>query len=323
MPFKKLQKLSLEKVELINLLTERLASQGLWLLQPLSTNKVEVRAVSLMLEIGGVRVSVFIARNLLTERLGLHAFSVHSATARADLWRMRGGRIWHALEQALQLPMLPITASGEELIPDNFLPLCVGSRHWSLQWWADPQSMLHALRLSPYLAKIHPGNAAISYQLSALPLTCELRLSPISIERKALGDLSIGDFLVLDSLADALLPGQLFAREIARHYHVTYDKKGNMRIQDNIIDIDQDQSSVQFDDTHNTISISVELAVCTLTLGELTKLRPGTVMRLSKPLDDLRVTFRYQGRELAAGRLLEIGDVFGVHLTEVSVNAAT
>ena len=65
------------------------------------------------------------------------------------------------------------------------------------------------------------------------------------------------------------------------------------------------------------ITLSVELATCTLSLAELSALRSGSTLRLNKQLDELTVLLKHHGQRVASGSLLDIGGVLGIHVTDV------
>lgn len=69
------------------------------------------------------------------------------------------------------------------------------------------------------------------------------------------------------------------------------------------------------------VRLRVIAGEATLTVGELSTLREDTVLKLDRPVDD-PVDVMLDGHLVARGRLVAVGDEFGVQLTELA-KAAT
>lgn len=64
------------------------------------------------------------------------------------------------------------------------------------------------------------------------------------------------------------------------------------------------------------VRLSVELAGLDLPLSELAGLQPGLVIDLGRPLDQAELLVRANGRPVARGELVRLGDWLGVRITE-------
>ena len=65
------------------------------------------------------------------------------------------------------------------------------------------------------------------------------------------------------------------------------------------------------------VRLRVVAGEATLTVGELAALREDTVLALDRPLDD-PVDVVLDGQVVARGRLVAVGDEFGVQVTELA-----
>ena len=61
------------------------------------------------------------------------------------------------------------------------------------------------------------------------------------------------------------------------------------------------------------LPLQAELGQCTLTVGEILALAPGSVVKLSKPLGD-RIDINVAGVRFASGELVRVGGVLSVCL---------
>lgn len=66
-----------------------------------------------------------------------------------------------------------------------------------------------------------------------------------------------------------------------------------------------------------TIRLGVELGEVRLSLKALSSLRPGSVVALEGQGEDLVVELRADGQPLATGRLVSLGDAYGVLVDSV------
>lgn len=91
-----------------------------------------------------------------------------------------------------------------------------------------------------------------------------------------------------------------------------------MTISDSVLEINEHAQVRVVGETE--VELSVELATCKMSLGDLANLRVGSAIRLSKPVDELTVVLKHHGQRVASGSLLEIGGVLGIHLNDVSLD---
>ena len=61
------------------------------------------------------------------------------------------------------------------------------------------------------------------------------------------------------------------------------------------------------------LPLQPELGQCTLTVGEILALAPGSVVKLSKPLGD-RIDINVAGVRFASGELVRVGGVLSVRM---------
>ncbi|OZG74837.1 flagellar motor switch protein [Hahella sp. CCB-MM4] len=64
------------------------------------------------------------------------------------------------------------------------------------------------------------------------------------------------------------------------------------------------------------VSLSVELGKATLTVDELTHLKEQSVVKMDKLVDE-PIDLLLDGKTVARGKLVAVGDVFGVQITEI------
>ena len=65
------------------------------------------------------------------------------------------------------------------------------------------------------------------------------------------------------------------------------------------------------------VRLSTSLGAASLTVAELAELRDGSVLALDKGLDEV-LDLVLEGQTIARGRLVAVGDHFGVCITEVA-----
>lgn len=65
------------------------------------------------------------------------------------------------------------------------------------------------------------------------------------------------------------------------------------------------------------LPLEVEVGRVSLTLAELSALRPGTVLELGVPVEGARVTLRSRGQTLGRGELVVVGEMLGVQVDEL------
>ncbi|WP_020407800.1 FliM/FliN family flagellar motor switch protein [Hahella ganghwensis] len=64
------------------------------------------------------------------------------------------------------------------------------------------------------------------------------------------------------------------------------------------------------------VSLSVELGKATLTVDELTNLKDKSVVKMDKLVDE-PIDLLLDGKTVARGKLVAVGDVFGIQVTEI------
>lgn len=271
----------------------------------------DTQAIRLTLDIGGESVPVYVCRNRTSERLGLHSFATASAIQQAALWSMRGGRLWQALENFCGAPILVKTALTE-ILPGGWMRFSLSLGRAEIGCWLEAESLLRALLARP----VAPG--PLLPALSQLRFVCALRAPSIVLATEQLQDLKPGDLLVLSFDKEAPLLGQLLLLGSTLAYPVLYDRSGIMTIDNSVLEINEDVKLPLRGEME--ITLSVELATCTLSLAELAALRSGSTLRLNKQLDELTVLLKHHGQRVASGSLLDIGGVLGIHVIDVALS---
>jgi len=65
------------------------------------------------------------------------------------------------------------------------------------------------------------------------------------------------------------------------------------------------------------VKLSTSLGAATLSVAELAELKDGSILKLDKGVDDV-IDLVLEGQTIAHGRLVAIGDHFGICITEVA-----
>ena len=65
------------------------------------------------------------------------------------------------------------------------------------------------------------------------------------------------------------------------------------------------------------VKLSASLGAATLSVGELAELKDGSILELDKGLDEV-LELVLEGQTIAHGRLVAVGDQFGICITEVA-----
>lgn len=306
-----LQRLSKVESDLLNRLAQmKNARSSLCWLPGYRSNGGE-HAVRLTLDVGGESVPVYVCRNRISERLGFHSFAMASATQQAALWTMRAGRLWQALENFFDAPILVKTALTE-ILPSGWLRFSLRLGRAEIGCWLEAESLLRVLLARPVAPR------PLLPALGQLRFVCALRAQSITLAAEQLQDLQPGDLLILSFDKEAVLPGQLLLPGSALTYPVLYDRSGIMTIGNSVLEVNEDVKLQLRGEME--ISLSVELATCTLSLAELSALRSGSTLRLNKQLDELTVLLKHHGQRVASGSLLDIGGVLGIHVTDVALS---
>lgn len=313
-PLWHLERLSVAESKLLNLLTRLWDGRSGLCWRRGHRSAENTQAVRLTLDIGGESVPVYVCNNRTIERLGLHAFGSEPAAQQATLWTSRASRIWQAIEQYCGAPVLVKTAITEN-VPAGWLRYSLRFGRTEIGCWLDAESVLRALAAR----RVVP--TPVLPAVAGLPTTCALRLSPIAISADELQGLAPGDLIVVSFEKDSQLQGTLVPLGTSLDFPVLYDRRGTMTISDGVLELNEDAEVRIVDEAE--IELSIELATCKVSLGELANLRVDSTMRLSKPVDELTVVLKHHGQRVASGSLLEIGGVLGIHLSDVSLGKTT
>ncbi len=65
------------------------------------------------------------------------------------------------------------------------------------------------------------------------------------------------------------------------------------------------------------VKLSTSLGAATLSVAELAELKDGSILQLDKGVDDV-IDLVLEGQTIAHGRLVAVGDHFGICITEVA-----
>ncbi len=138
--------------------------------------------------------------------------------------------------------------------------------------------------------------------LAALTVTASFREGTSSLTEEELGALAPGDVLLLDDgppRAEVVLPGGLALRGHAEgaHFHVE--------------EIRMTETQAAY-----PITLSVEIARVSVTLGDLARLEPGAALPLGISREGT-VVLRAGERAIARGQLVEIDGALGVRLAQI------
>jgi len=190
--------------------------------------------------------------------------------------------------------LVPRLVASGEAAPDALvvaLDLSVGGDHGRGRLRVPAAAVGH-LRT---LAELHPSVAALSVPGS-------LREGASSLTPEELAALAPGDVLLLDTRqpgSELVLPGGLAlrGRRQADHLHV---------------------AEIHMTETQATypITLAVEIARVTVTLGDLSRLEPGAALPLGVTTQGA-VVLRAGERAVARGELVEIDGALGVRLAQV------
>jgi type III secretion protein Q len=314
MPAWRLELLSVAECKLLNLTAMLVDNRSSlrWLRGPRSEGGVH--AVRLTLDVGGESVPVYVCASRATERLGFQWFGSESASKQAALWTSRASRIWQRLERFCGAPVL-VKAAAVEPVPAGWLRFSMHLGGAEIGCWLEAESVLRAL----VWRSAAPVHAPAMSLVAGLEVDCALRLSEVSISSHDLQGLTRGDVIIVSFEKDSQLPGTLEPLGTSLRYPVLYDRRGLMTISNSVLELNEQAELRVVGETE--VELSVELATCSMSLGELANLRPGSAMRLNKPVDELTVVLKYHGQRIASGSLLEIGGVLGIHLNDVSLGA--
>jgi type III secretion protein Q len=146
------------------------------------------------------------------------------------------------------------------------------------------------------------GPPELADGIAALPIPASLREGTSSLTQEELAALCPGDVLLLDEgtpHAEVVLPGGL-----ALCGHV---EGGHLSVEE--IHMTETQASYP-------ITLAVEIARVTVTLGELARLEPGAGLPLAVTKEGT-VVLRAGERAIARGQLVEIDGALGVRLTQI------
>ncbi len=146
------------------------------------------------------------------------------------------------------------------------------------------------------------GAVELHGALAALSVTASLREGTSSLAEEELAALAPGDVLLLDEgtpRAEVVLPGGLALRGRA--------EGSNFHVEE--ISMTETQASYP-------ITLSVEVARVSITLGDLARLEPGGALPLGVAMEGA-VVLRAGERAIARGQLVEIDGALGVRLAQI------
>ncbi|AOJ03740.1 hypothetical protein WS70_17535 [Burkholderia mayonis] len=271
------------------------------------------RATCLVTDIGGVRIAIYFAGYRRGPHRRWFAFDSLSPAMRAELWSLRNAGLLDALEQVFAAPV-SIHAVADEAVPAGLMRVSLRLAWIEIGCWADAATAARAL--VPTRAHRLPALPA----LSALPVACTLRLRGVRLDRAEYLALGFGDIVVIGRESTGPLRGELVADGLGYRYPVACEKEGTVMIEQDEMTLDTRSARADLDDRH--VELTVVLATCRMTLGELANLRSGQVLRLAKAADEMSVDLCYCDSRFAQGRLVEIDGLLGVRIDAMSVSAA-
>ncbi|EDT40725.1 FliM/FliN family flagellar motor switch protein [Burkholderia ambifaria] len=271
------------------------------------------RATRLMLNVGGVRTVVYFAGRDGVGQHGWYAFDDLLPAERAELWALRVSRLRCAFERLFAAPV-SIGAVAVEAVPMGWS--CVSLR----LGWLEIPCWFEAAAAARALASAQPHRQPTLPSLSRLPVVCALRLRAVRVGLDEYRTLARGDVVLVARDASAPMRGELIAPGFGYRYPMTYRKEGAVMIEQDEIKLDEQDVTMELEDRH--VELSVELAICRLTLGELANLRAGQMLRLAKAADEMSVDIRYRGTRVARGSLVEINGLLGVRIDAVGMDAS-
>ncbi len=161
---------------------------------------------------------------------------------------------------------------------------------------------------------------------SSLELTLSLQTKPLSLLPSLWKKISLGDFLLLDSLdydpkkgktsllvALGTLP--LFQATVQKDSvelinHASFHEETSME------DNNHSSNETEVALSNIPLHIVVEIGRIPITLQKLTELQSGNFLQI--PSFDNKVSLLVGGKKLGAGELVYIGDALGVRITEIS-----
>jgi len=159
----------------------------------------------------------------------------------------------------------------------------------------------------PALAVAALGGPELAPVMAAVPVDGSFRDGSISLTPDDLAAIAPGDVLVLDDVEEGTAPGQeivlpggLALRGQARGFEF------------HVVEIHMTETQAAY-----PLTLAVEIARVSVTLGDLARLEPGTAL----PLDlrkDGAVVLRAGERAIARGQLVEIDGAVGVRVVELS-----
>ncbi|KVV39198.1 hypothetical protein WT27_14795 [Burkholderia territorii] len=272
------------------------------------------RAMRVALDISGVRTIVYLAGRREDDQHGWYAFDHLAPAQRAALWALRANRLRRAFEQLFSAPVT-VRDVIRDIVPPGWLRMSLRIGRIEVGCWFDAASAAGVLAAS------QPQRRPVLPALSFFPVGCLMTLRAVYVSRDEYQGLASGDVVVIARDATAPLRGELIAPGFGFHFAMTYRTEGTVTIETDEIRLDTQDVPTELDDRQ--VELSIELATCRLTLGELANLTAGQMMRLAKAADEMSVNIRYRGTYVARGRLIEINGLLGVRIDAIGKDAST
>jgi len=271
------------------------------------------RGMRVLLDVGGVRTTVYLAGRGESEQHGWYAFDDISPAQRAELWALRGWRLKHAFERAVTVTVSIIEVAAGT-VPSGWPRLALRLGRIEIGCWVDSAAAAQAV------VSARKRRMPVLPTLSFLPVKCQFRLRAMRLSHDEFRGLADGDVLVLTPHATEPLRGKLSAPGLGYCYPMTYTKDGTVTIEQREITLEPDDPHVELE--ARKIELIVELATCQMTLGELANLQAGQTLRLAKPAREMTVDIRYRGACVARGSLVEIAGLLGIHIDTIRSEAS-
>lgn len=156
---------------------------------------------------------------------------------------------------------------------------------------------------------------------SQVELPLSLHIGSTSILPSLWEKISVGDFLLLDPMDYDPKKGKFSLLVAFQSVPLFHAKMNESTIE--LINPASFHEETSMEDNNSEISvnnipihIAVEIGKIPLTLQKLTQLQPGNFLEM--PSSDKTVSLLVDGKKLASGELVYIGDALGVRITEIS-----
>ena len=188
--------------------------------------------------------------------------------------------------------------------------------------------------LNTHLATGHPDRSDFNYPDVSLPLGIECGM--VALTHDELKKVKKGDFIILDhasffpttkkGILRLTLHGKTLFQVKIKEDHISildYPIDFQEQPMDDEIGIDDGEAEVKVDkesliDAKNVaLELSIELGKVQMSLHDLMKLTPGNVIETTlNPNKPVHLTLN--GKPVARGQLTQVGDVIGVHISDIA-----